>query len=64
MEGEPQICCSVLIRCAKQHRGSATVMMRARGWLGDRQKNIDYAIIQFYFDANMQLKYFTALKKG
>ena len=32
----PEICCSVLIRCAKQHRGSATVMMRVRGGQGER----------------------------
>ena len=28
------ICCSVLIRCAKQHRGAATATMGARGGLG------------------------------
>lgn len=34
--GVPEICYSFLIRCAKQHRVSATVMMRARWGLGGR----------------------------
>lgn len=34
--GVPEICCSFLIRCAKQRRVSATVIMRVRGGLGER----------------------------